>query len=674
MANKKRIATSVAAVATAAALLLGGTFAWQSVNQTALNEASDVINPGGRLHDDFNGSNKDVYVENFAEEPIYARIQLSEYFEIIANHGVEGVESSTTILGNKAESTDGEGNPVVEYTYETFTNYESLDGTTLAAGVAGTYDSNAEEGETGYAWWSWETGGSTVYMPTFNMNKDSLQADINGTYVDAVGGISDRDGDQYENYVEYEDGDSVFGTEIYDADANNVEDGGIKEILDVEHTARYTGDATLISMDEWENDYNSEPGPYWVYDTDGWVYWAQAIQPGTATGLLLDGIELNQVMDDSWYYAINVVAQFVTGDDTGVNDGTGFHDTNDPTLPAISAEAENLLNTIIEANESYDSDDGDEGDDEGESQWIEITRTGEYDDSTWPTEVGLNSTATFVADQENVTWSVDGNASENTTISQEGILTIGTDETAWRVVVYATAIVDGQEYSGDMEVAVKAPSLQVSVTLAGPGAAVKEGSLTNMGLVDMAGETTTTLVVTPEAGAENFVTELHYRIEPNVEGDTSLTVDENGKVAFTNPDGHVEGCDTWTVYAYSAENERVDGSVGVYLVEENAKLTVFCNEEAYALYDMNAGDSWKLKADHQFSPEMDPAKMKYEFVNTNGATIPPESDYIITYSESEGWLLKCISAENYMSSSFAIRGYVEGTAYEGILYGYDFKE
>ena len=67
MANKKRIATSVAAVATAAALLLGGTFAWQSVNQTALNEASDVINPGGRLHDDFNGSNKDVYVENFTD-------------------------------------------------------------------------------------------------------------------------------------------------------------------------------------------------------------------------------------------------------------------------------------------------------------------------------------------------------------------------------------------------------------------------------------------------------------------------------------------------------------------------------------------------------------------------------------------------------------------------------
>ena len=52
MASKKKAATTVVAVATAAALLLGGTFAWQSISQTALNEASDVINPGGRLHND----------------------------------------------------------------------------------------------------------------------------------------------------------------------------------------------------------------------------------------------------------------------------------------------------------------------------------------------------------------------------------------------------------------------------------------------------------------------------------------------------------------------------------------------------------------------------------------------------------------------------------------------
>ena len=86
MTSKKKIAASVGAVALAAVVALGGTFAWQSISQTALNETMDTINPGGRLHDDFNGQNKDVYVENFTEgegaTTIYARVRLDEYMEI----------------------------------------------------------------------------------------------------------------------------------------------------------------------------------------------------------------------------------------------------------------------------------------------------------------------------------------------------------------------------------------------------------------------------------------------------------------------------------------------------------------------------------------------------------------------------------------------------------------
>ena len=69
----------------------------------------------------------------------------------------------------------------------------------------------------------------------------------------------------------------------------------------------------------------SKPGKYWVYDTDGWAYWAEAIQPGEATGLLLSKISLKKEMMDDWYYGINAVAQFATDDDLGddVSD-TGF--------------------------------------------------------------------------------------------------------------------------------------------------------------------------------------------------------------------------------------------------------------------------------------------------------------------------------------------------------------
>ena len=58
--NKKKVLTSITALTLAAAVGFGGTLAWQNGNQVALNEAKAEVNPGGRLHDDFDGTNKDV--------------------------------------------------------------------------------------------------------------------------------------------------------------------------------------------------------------------------------------------------------------------------------------------------------------------------------------------------------------------------------------------------------------------------------------------------------------------------------------------------------------------------------------------------------------------------------------------------------------------------------------
>ena len=83
MATKKRkLISAITAVAVSAAILLGGTYAWQSISQQALNEKIVEVNPGGRLHDDYDGTNKDVYVENFGDTPIFARVRLDEYMEI----------------------------------------------------------------------------------------------------------------------------------------------------------------------------------------------------------------------------------------------------------------------------------------------------------------------------------------------------------------------------------------------------------------------------------------------------------------------------------------------------------------------------------------------------------------------------------------------------------------
>ena len=82
--KKKKTLAAAGAVALAAIIALGGTFAWQAISQTALNEAAATLNPGGRLHDDFDGRNKDVYVENFTDDgtAIFARVRLDEYMEI----------------------------------------------------------------------------------------------------------------------------------------------------------------------------------------------------------------------------------------------------------------------------------------------------------------------------------------------------------------------------------------------------------------------------------------------------------------------------------------------------------------------------------------------------------------------------------------------------------------
>ena len=326
MTTKKKIAASVGAVGLTAIIALGGTFAWQSISQQALNEAMATINPGGRLHDDFNGRNKDVYVENFTEDgtAIFARVRLDEYMEIGTGAGTG--ENAVSVV-------DG-----AEFDNKTTWTTRTPAGSTLLD-------------EEGNAYWTWEMGGQGVYMPTFNKNKDSLQADINGTY-DATDGTN-----HYTDYVEYEVVNTETADAYYDADTNDADEGngtgnGAGGTIEVnytaqeeEHVAALTGTAEVITMQEWI-DGGCQIGDFWVWDEDGWAYWASPIESGETTGLLLDEIIHENPPSDSWYYGINVVGQFVTADDIGFLNGTGFYDTSDGKSTVPTANAEMLLERI----------------------------------------------------------------------------------------------------------------------------------------------------------------------------------------------------------------------------------------------------------------------------------------------------------------------------------------
>ena len=347
MKNKKLI-SSVIAVALAAGILLGGTFAWQSISQQALNEVYGFVNPGGRLHDDFNEVtnpavdttrqfDKNVYVENFTSlvedgVQVFARVRLDEYMEVGPNAGTDASTATSLVPGAKL----GEKNTWTTYKF----NEDSLF----------------------RDYWTWDFEGSTTYMPTFNKNKDSLEADVNGTF-DAA----------FADYEKYEVGDTS-GTlkAVYDADTApdgtaevdelardniNVNDviNGTTTLINAytanhvnlkeeTHTAKATLDGYVISMQQWIDD-GSQPGDYWVYDADGWAYWANPVNPDTATGLLLDGIaRTTEIINEDWYYGINVVAQFVTADDLGRDDGTGFYDAEAGAAPSF--EALQLLSAI----------------------------------------------------------------------------------------------------------------------------------------------------------------------------------------------------------------------------------------------------------------------------------------------------------------------------------------
>ena len=87
--NKKR--TAVAAVATAAALVLTGTFAWvMQKDQTELNKftAKDPGTYKVELKEDFNPwVNKDVWVENQGDNPVVVRVRFEEFYDLEYRNG-----------------------------------------------------------------------------------------------------------------------------------------------------------------------------------------------------------------------------------------------------------------------------------------------------------------------------------------------------------------------------------------------------------------------------------------------------------------------------------------------------------------------------------------------------------------------------------------------------------
>lgn len=95
------------------ALILTGTFAFQSFSQRAFNMAWEDGNYGGRIRDEYDGEgsghhNKDVFAENFGSRPLLVGIRLREFYSINGNPVVAGsvIDDATTWPVFRAEPTD----------------------------------------------------------------------------------------------------------------------------------------------------------------------------------------------------------------------------------------------------------------------------------------------------------------------------------------------------------------------------------------------------------------------------------------------------------------------------------------------------------------------------------------------------------------------------------------
>ena len=83
----KKISITLASVAIFS-MLLTGTFAWFSGTIQAENVFTGIKTstlPPVALHDDFENPNKDIYVENFGDTPVYVRVKLSEVWDLTTN-------------------------------------------------------------------------------------------------------------------------------------------------------------------------------------------------------------------------------------------------------------------------------------------------------------------------------------------------------------------------------------------------------------------------------------------------------------------------------------------------------------------------------------------------------------------------------------------------------------
>lgn len=390
---RKKSVQTVMALVLVAAIILAGTFAWFNFTQNAINIFDGFTNPDVNLHDDFWEPNKDVYVENSGQQPLYVRVRLDEWMQI-----------NGETLSSRQSRTPFEG-------------IDKQPGWLTHSYLGTGYDNCGEPYHDYYDWIMGDNAadpdlGNKYYLPTpfatrALFDKDGKQmsepkvvtnvADENGNASTVVYGTeatyaADKNvtmDKAYENLAAALAADIVVGSntvtvqEHLDALYKAVDEaadtatrrtaqtalddflndpahglGYYDKVFTVDDTGAVTTESTvkwvpikrtittekIYTMAQWIAE-GSPTGDFWIMDNDGWCYWGNILMPGQATGLLLSEVELNKDNQPAkWQYKINAKLQAVTFDDmlkfgeTGENGGGGITDEGNKVLMSVSGD------------------------------------------------------------------------------------------------------------------------------------------------------------------------------------------------------------------------------------------------------------------------------------------------------------------------------------------------
>ncbi|MFK4925076.1 hypothetical protein ACI1TM_00070 [Lactococcus garvieae] len=287
--------------------LIGGTMAFQAFNQQAINDRENTVqvNVGGRVHDYYNRDteNKDVFVENYGERPIMARIRLSEFLEY-----QRGEEDFTPLVAGS------ERNNLATWT----TWIPSANNINQRADTGNSSAFNRYAQLT----FGWIREGETApwYMPTFNHDNLDLRTAAAGHARDYIAGAGATDGTT--------DGTTHpgDGTDAYWSSGDTFDNSaGIwpGATLENEAAQNLRQQRAPMTIEQWDNLLPYQQiGDFWVVDhTTGWAYWASLLEPGQASSYLLDAAELTDAIEDtvfngSYYYGIHVDSQLISPDNS----------------------------------------------------------------------------------------------------------------------------------------------------------------------------------------------------------------------------------------------------------------------------------------------------------------------------------------------------------------------